>query len=282
MVTELRHFRQWNATKGFTLLEVLVVVAIIALLGAILLPSLSAARRQARETVCASNMHQIHLSLVAYATVNKGTFPLPVASTWWPITVAYGYRNEPDGPPMLPAYTPSSFALLYRGNYIKESQFYYSPSMKDNDLVTYEKFKDRWRPETWGATSSDVTDHYPLVGYNYWVGFCDDYEQVSRYVSSHTLNSKFQGASKFIQDPEDGYDHREDVARRSTDRAEKILMNDITTWSGDYRLSAHIHQSGPDAKPRGGHETRNDGAVQFRRFEKMEKRFDEGGIAFYF
>ncbi len=43
---------------GFTLIEVLVVVAIIALLVAILIPSLTKAREQARNAVCASNMKQ--------------------------------------------------------------------------------------------------------------------------------------------------------------------------------------------------------------------------------
>lgn len=44
--------------RGFTLIEVLVVVAIIALLVAILLPSLSRARENARATVCATNIRQ--------------------------------------------------------------------------------------------------------------------------------------------------------------------------------------------------------------------------------
>lgn len=45
-------------SNGFTLIEVLVVVAIIALLVAILLPSLEASRNMARATLCASNMKQ--------------------------------------------------------------------------------------------------------------------------------------------------------------------------------------------------------------------------------
>ena len=52
---DLRGVRQIN---GFTLIEVLVVVAIIALLVAILLPSLKRAREQARFALCGSNIKQ--------------------------------------------------------------------------------------------------------------------------------------------------------------------------------------------------------------------------------
>jgi len=60
---------------AFTLIEVLVVVAILALLIAVLLPSLNAARRRAKVAVCASRVSQICRGLSIYAAENRGLYP---------------------------------------------------------------------------------------------------------------------------------------------------------------------------------------------------------------
>jgi len=58
--------------KGFTLIELLVAISIIALLTAILIPTLNRARRQAAASVCLSNQRQLVLAWIVYAQDNDG------------------------------------------------------------------------------------------------------------------------------------------------------------------------------------------------------------------
>jgi prepilin-type N-terminal cleavage/methylation domain-containing protein len=61
--------------RGFTLVELLVVIGIIAVLVAMLFPALRKVRDQSVRTECAQTMHQWALALNAYAAQNKGLFP---------------------------------------------------------------------------------------------------------------------------------------------------------------------------------------------------------------
>jgi len=64
-----------NIRAGFTLVELLVVIAIIALLMSVLMPALARVRKQAKTTLCLSNLKQLASCFSMYANENSGFFP---------------------------------------------------------------------------------------------------------------------------------------------------------------------------------------------------------------
>ncbi len=82
--------------KGFTLVELLVVIGIIAVLMGILLPALSAVRRTAQRVVCGSNLAGLGKAMLLYANEYGGDFPRASGAsvTWGDIGYIFDWTDQ--------------------------------------------------------------------------------------------------------------------------------------------------------------------------------------------
>ena len=100
LVSRGRVTRARRSAPAFTLVELLVVVAIISILIVVLLPSLRISIRQARATVCKVNLKELYLSVEMYRGDNRGWLPVGSensdlrSSTTWTIPM---FADDPSG-----------------------------------------------------------------------------------------------------------------------------------------------------------------------------------------
>lgn len=88
----------YSSPRAFSLIELLVVVAIVSLLLGLLLPALSDAREGARQTVCASNARQLLIALDTYATDHKDRYAPGAADALLNRSRWHGTRTGASGP----------------------------------------------------------------------------------------------------------------------------------------------------------------------------------------
>jgi prepilin-type N-terminal cleavage/methylation domain-containing protein/prepilin-type processing-associated H-X9-DG protein len=127
------HNEKWRrSTRAFTLIELLVVIAIIAVLMAILLPALDGARRGARVSVCAANLHHVGQAFANYLADNEATYPS-----------SYLYPSDPMG-----NYDPGAQDPNHPYGYLQWSWFLYDRGAANPKAFTCPEFPKGGAPRT--------------------------------------------------------------------------------------------------------------------------------------
>ncbi|MDB5333413.1 MAG: xcpT 13 [Phycisphaerales bacterium] len=124
------HSLRKNRPGGFTLVELLVVIGIIALLISILLPALQKARAAANAVKCESNLRTLMLSFTMWAMDHKQHLP----------GTQYSFdNNNPDTADWLFGPPPGNFSSCPQSgtiyNYVKTANVYVCPSVQVNGAV---------------------------------------------------------------------------------------------------------------------------------------------------
>lgn len=225
-------FRKFHGVRGFSLLELLVVIGVISILSAILLPSLNKARLQARRLVGRSNKRQIAQSANLYTLDNDDHYPESVATigvsgNWnWTepmLIIGKNYRS--------PGYYLSMSSYL--SGYIVNPEILSCPSAPDRT----EYLEEAWNAgEHWDNPDTLVSQQDPLSGnYSFYWNYTGYLKDRDSFFRGPRTSAGGRGESKLLVSDYFGYDHWRSLnAFGSCERFKKADVTPGTAVSSSY------------------------------------------------
>ena len=147
--------RDAATNHAFTLIELLIVVAIIGILAALLLPALSTAKLRARRAADLNNIHQLNYLVTVYTSDYNDTLPLPI------------YENETE---MLRFFSAANGLghLLYNG-YISVggARIFFCPSATTRSSCYW--YSPTWVSYDWFLQHNPINDSLHFQGSSYGI-----------------------------------------------------------------------------------------------------------------
>lgn len=293
-----RRRRYQDGAVAFTLIEVLVVVAIIALLIAVLLPSLTAAREQGKRAACAGQMHHLALGLHSYASEHRGHYPYGLS-----------FPSTPFGPPFSGPFNPQTqfttpnsgrifegypaYIALYKLKQVPEPKAFYCPAQ---EVLTYNG-RITWPKEPPSISEAKVIGN--LAYRNYIIGyswFADHWMSKDAYDEKAVANFP----PGWVDYPDNSWAHhlgrrygkRQRLADSANDPGHTMILADIMQDMRSYRMVLYTDKAirgqwGADNwRPQvsynshggrfrfiGGNVAYNDGSITWRPRERCEADF---------
>lgn len=208
--------------RGFTLIEVLVVLGVISLLLSILGPGLGKARSHARHLVGRSNQRQIVRAVTLYAFDQSDHFPDSVA------TIGVGNNWNWSEPTMITGYQGRSPRIhramsSYIGDYVNDVDIMLCPNapQKHRNLQDAWQAGDDWDNPDTGPVNDPFSGNYCF----YW-NYTGNLREGNRPLQGPRTSAGRRGESKLVVSDYLGFDHWR--SRDAYGSCEKFKLADIT------------------------------------------------------